>query len=263
MQVRRRVAQQVEHRVVDDRRREAIEVVEHQEQLDARAVQFVEQFVEYGLQRNQRAIAQQLLRAGADPAGRVDDRGDHVGREDRRVVVVLVETHPRDLHARRHQRVAPLGQQRGLAVTGRRAHERQPAVEAAPEPPEPRDARHDPAGRRRRQLGAHQHFDRIGVRRASRLSAVRRRHAVPVLLAVIACPPARQAKPPTGPVSPCAENSITIRRRPSKVGDVRTGVGARCAYRPRHGTRIVLEPARDVQPPIRGGLPPGGKVASS
>ncbi|MCA8241859.1 hypothetical protein [Burkholderia sp. AU32262] len=78
MQVRRRVAQQIEHRVVDDRRREAIEVVEHQEQIDARAVQFVEQFVEYGLQRNQRAIAQQLPRASADAAGRVDDRGDHV-----------------------------------------------------------------------------------------------------------------------------------------------------------------------------------------
>ncbi|RQU69198.1 hypothetical protein DF141_26085 [Burkholderia cenocepacia] len=63
------------------------------------------------------------------------------------------------------------------------------------------------------------------------MSAVHRRHAVRVLLALIACPPARRRSRRPGPVSPCAENSITIRRRPSKVGDVRTGVGAHSAYR--------------------------------
>ncbi|CDN61950.1 hypothetical protein I35_4114 [Burkholderia cenocepacia H111] len=65
------------------------------------------------------------------------------------------------------------------------------------------------------------------------MSAVHRRHAVRVLLALIACPPARPAKPPARP-------GLAVRRKQhndstpavkSRVGDVRTGVGARSAYR--------------------------------
>jgi hypothetical protein len=82
------------------------------------------------------------------------ERGGEVGEQHDRVVVAVVGRHP----ARpRPVELGPLGQERGLAVAGRRHHRDHGRRAVGHQPPEQRGARHDARpGRRRPELGLQQ-----------------------------------------------------------------------------------------------------------
>ena len=137
LDVRRQVADEPRDRLARGRAGEAVEVVEHERDL-----------VHLG-QRVDQAREHDLAQGRAGGRWVEAERGEHVRPQDDRVVVALVQRHPRDEPVL-ELGLAPGGEQRRLAEPGRARDQREPAaltVAQALEEPFARDRARRDVGR--------------------------------------------------------------------------------------------------------------------
>ena len=137
----RQVAHEVRDRGVQELVTEQVIVVEHEHDRRLQQRQLVDQPRQHDFDHARTGVGQRGQHRASEARHHGPDRGDDVAPEADRVVVAGVERDPGERRLR--MRGVPLREQHGLAPTGRRAYERQPAVRVG-EPRDERIARDEP-----------------------------------------------------------------------------------------------------------------------